>query len=79
LDSFNKFSKVLTYELPNALPTCGEGDHKIKVVHGLNLPFKAPYSLNQKELKEFKKNLNTSLVEVYLAKQVASWVTSFVC
>ncbi len=60
LDSFNKFSKVLTYELPDVLPTCGEGDHKIKMLHGLNLPYKAPYSLNQKKTKRvffFKNNL----------------------
>jgi hypothetical protein len=44
--------KVLKYELFDALPTRGEGDHKIKVVHVLNLPSKAPYSLNKKELKE---------------------------
>jgi hypothetical protein len=61
LDSFNNFLKVLTYELPDALPTCGEGDHKIKVVHGLNLSSKAPYSLNQKVLEKLQKKLKDFL------------------
>ncbi len=49
LDSLNKFSKVLTYELPDALPPCRKVDHKIEVVHRTTLSSKAPYRLNQKE------------------------------
>jgi hypothetical protein len=55
LDSFNKFSKVLTNELPNALPPCKEVNHKTKMVPSLIPPTKAPYRLNQKELKEPRK------------------------
>jgi hypothetical protein len=39
-------------ELSNALPSCKEIDHKIKVVLGSTLLSKAPYKLNQKELEE---------------------------
>jgi hypothetical protein len=42
-------------ELSNALPPCKKIDHKIKLVHGLALPFKAPYNLNKKELEELLK------------------------
>ncbi len=55
LDSLNKFSKVLTNELSNALPPCKKIDHKIKVVPGSVLPSKALYKLNQKELEELFK------------------------
>jgi hypothetical protein len=55
LDSFNKILKVITNELPNALPLCRKVDYKIKMVHGTALPSKAPYRLNQKELEELKK------------------------
>ncbi len=46
LDSLNKFSEVLTYELPDALPPYKEIDHKIKMVLGVALPSKAPCRLN---------------------------------
>jgi hypothetical protein len=55
LDSLNKFSKVITNELPDALPPYRDVDHKIKVVPGAALPSKAPYRLSQKELKKLKK------------------------
>jgi hypothetical protein len=51
LDSLNKFSKVLTNELLDALPPCKEVNHKIEVVFKLIPPSKALYKLNQKELK----------------------------
>jgi hypothetical protein len=54
LDSFNNFLKVLTYELPNALPPYREVDHKIEVVPRSAPLSKTPYRLNQKELKKFK-------------------------
>jgi hypothetical protein len=56
LDSLNKFFEVLTNEHPNALLLYKKVDHKIEVVLGSNLLFKAPYRLNQKELEELKKN-----------------------
>ncbi len=52
LDSFNKFSKVLTNKLLDALPPCRKVDHKIKVVPRIVLSSKAPYRLNQKELEK---------------------------
>jgi hypothetical protein len=52
LDSFNKFSKIITNEFPNALPPCKEVDHKTKMVHGMAPPSKAPYKLNYKELEK---------------------------
>jgi hypothetical protein len=52
LDSCNKFSEVLTYELPDALPPYKKVDHKIKVVLGVTMLSNEPYRLNQKELKE---------------------------
>jgi hypothetical protein len=55
LDSFNKFSEVLINEPLHAFPPYRKVDHMIEVVPRLALLFKAPYRLNQKELKEFKK------------------------
>jgi hypothetical protein len=52
LDSLNKFSKVLTNELLDALPHYREVGHKIKMVPGMALSSKAPYRLKQKELEE---------------------------
>jgi hypothetical protein len=46
LDSFNKFSDVLTNELLDALPPYKEVDHKIDVVLGMAMLSKAPYKLN---------------------------------
>lgn len=53
LDSFNKFSEVLTDQLPNVFPLHRLVDHKIKVVPRLVPPSKAPHRINQMELKEF--------------------------
>ncbi len=53
LDSFNKISKVLTDEFPDAFPPYRKVDHKIEVVPRLAPLSKAPYKLNQKELEEF--------------------------
>jgi hypothetical protein len=58
MDSLNKISDVLTNELLDAIPPCKEVDHKIEVVFRITPPPKAPYRLNLKELKEFKKQLN---------------------
>jgi hypothetical protein len=56
LDSFNNFLKVLIDELLNALPPCKKVDHKIEMVVGAaSLLSKAPYKLNQKELKELNR------------------------
>jgi hypothetical protein len=46
LDSLNKFSNILTNELPDAFPPCKKVDHKIKMVPKMALPSKAPYKLN---------------------------------
>jgi hypothetical protein len=46
LDSLTKFLKVLTNELPDALPLCKEVDHKTKVVIGAILLSNAFYRLN---------------------------------
>jgi hypothetical protein len=51
LDSFNKFLEVLTNELLDTLSPYKKVDHKIEVVLGLGVLFKAPCRLNQKELK----------------------------
>jgi hypothetical protein len=56
LDSLNKFLEVLTNEISNALPPCRKVDHKIKMVLRTTPPSKAPYRLNQKDLKEFFEN-----------------------
>jgi hypothetical protein len=58
LDSFNKFSKLLTNELPDALSTCRKVHHKIKVALKVALPSKASDRLNQKELEELKIQVN---------------------
>jgi hypothetical protein len=52
LDSPNKILEVLTNEFPNALLPYRKVDHKIEVVLGSSLLFKAPYRLNQKKLEE---------------------------
>jgi hypothetical protein len=52
LDSLNKFSKVLTDELPDAFPLCKEVDHKIELVLGAIMLFKAFYRLNYRELED---------------------------
>ncbi len=52
LDSFDRFSHVLTYELLDALPPCKEVDHKMEVVPGMAMLSKTPYKLNYKELEE---------------------------
>jgi hypothetical protein len=54
LDSFNKYSNVLTYELPNVLPPYRKVDHMIEMVFGSALPSKAPNKLNQKEFEKLK-------------------------
>jgi len=59
---------VLTTELPDALPPEREVDHKIEVVPGSQPPSKAPYRLNQRELKELKKQLNELLAKGYIRK-----------
>ncbi len=46
LDSFNKFSDILIDELPDAFPLCKEVDHKVKLVLGTIMLFKALYRLN---------------------------------
>jgi hypothetical protein len=53
-DSLNKFLEVLTHEIPNSLPPCKMVD-LIGMVPSLTMLSKAPYRLNQKELKELKK------------------------
>ncbi len=47
LDSFNKFSNVLTNELPYFLPPYRNVDHKIKLVFNLAPMSKTPHRLNQ--------------------------------
>jgi len=47
LDSFNKFSEVLTNELPCFLPPYINVDHKIKLVPSLAPMSKTPHRLNQ--------------------------------
>jgi hypothetical protein len=61
LDSFNKFLKLLTNELPNALSPYRKVHHKIELVPRVALPSKAPYRLNQNELEELKKQVNDLL------------------
>jgi hypothetical protein len=61
LDSFHKFSKLLTNEFPDVLSPCKKVHHKIKVVPIVTPPSKAPYRLNLKELKEFKRQVNDPL------------------
>jgi len=50
LDSFNKFLKVLKYELFNALPSYKKVNHKIEMVLKAAPLSKALIKLNQKEL-----------------------------
>jgi hypothetical protein len=66
LDSFNKFSKVLTYELLDALPLYREVDHKIEVMPGLAPSSKVPYRLNQKELERIQKIINDLFSRGYI-------------
>jgi hypothetical protein len=58
LDLFNKFSEVLTNELPNVLPLYKKVDHKIKMMLRPAPPSKAFYRLNQKELERTQKIIN---------------------
>jgi hypothetical protein len=53
--------EVLIDEIPNSLPPCKMVDF-IEMVPILAMPSKAPYRLNQKELKELKKQLNYLLI-----------------
>ena len=64
----HKFMDVLTTELPDSLPPEREVDHKIEVVPGSQPPSKAPYRLNQRELKELKTQLNELLAKGYIRK-----------
>jgi len=59
---------VLNTELLDVLPLEREVDHKIEVVPGSQSPSKAPYRLNQRELKELKKQLNELLAKGYICK-----------
>jgi len=59
---------VLTTELPNALPPEREVDHKIEVVHRSQPPSKAPYRLNQRELKKLKEQFNELSAKRYIHK-----------
>jgi hypothetical protein len=54
------FWEVLIDEIPNFLPPCKMVD-LIEMLLGSVMPSKAPYRLNQKELKELKKQLNDLL------------------
>ncbi len=58
--------EVLIDEFFNAFPPCKNVDHKIEAMLGLAPPLKAPYRLNQKELKKFKKQLNDLFNQRYI-------------
>jgi hypothetical protein len=75
LDSFNKISKVLINELPNAFPPYKKVDRKIEVVLGLILSSKAPKG-SRKVQKIIKQPIQ---LKVYSAKKVTIWAAYFVC
>jgi hypothetical protein len=82
LDSFNNFLELLTNELHYALSPCKMVHHKIKVVPKVASPSKAPYRLNQKELKKLKRQVNDLFSKGaygYSAKPITLWGVCLVC
>jgi hypothetical protein len=63
LDSFNKFSNILTDELLDALPPYKEVDHKIEVVPGMVMLSK----------EKLKKQLNDLLSQGYIQQNKSSY------
>ena len=67
------FSDVLTDELSLELPPKREVDHKIELVLGVKPQNKAPYRLNQVELKELKRQVDAFLERGYIRESKSSF------
>ena len=67
------FSNVLTDELSLELPPKREVDHKIELVLGAKPQNKAPYRLNQVELKELKRQVDALLERGYIRESKSSF------
>jgi len=66
LEVINKFSDILMDDLPTILPPNRYVDHRIEVHPRFAPPIKAPYRLNQKELEEFKRQINDLMETSYI-------------
>lgn len=64
-----EFGDVLINKLPKELLLNKLVDHKIELIPCIQLPSKAPYGLNQVELKELKKKLNELLKKRYIRQR----------
>jgi len=71
-----EFPDVMPKELPEDLPPRRRVDHVIEVVSGVAPPAKAPYRMNNEELKELKVQLEeTPRERLHQTKQITIWGT----